>query len=169
MRHVKISLLLVLGASLLAACGAGRVSVVRERGSDVFNVTVELNEDDVAQLVAEALTASANPLLRDPVVDLQNGQIEVTGTHERRDGSGQVNGRITLTASVQDEHLVLQATDINIEGVDVSDERLAQFNNNLAERISGRAAQRMPNVTLTGVTITDNLLVLTLDATRDNN
>src|SRR5690606_29424572 len=114
MRHVKISLLLVLGSLLLAACGAGRVSVVRERGSDVFNITVELNEDDVAQLVAEALTASANPLLRDPVVDLQNGQIAVTGTHERRDGGGQVNGRITLTASVQDEHLVLQATDINI-------------------------------------------------------
>lgn len=169
MRHVKLGLLLAVGSLLLAACGAGRVSVVRERGSDVFNVTVELNEDDVAQLVAEALTASANPLLRDPVVDLQNGQIEVTGTHERRDGGGQVNGRIILTASVQDEHLVLQATDINIEGVDVSDERIAQFNSNLAERISGRAAQRMPNVTLTGVTITDNLLVLTLDATRSNN
>ena len=169
MRHVKLGLLLAVGSLLLAACGAGRVSVVRERGSDVFNVTVELNEDDVAQLVAEALTASANPLLRDPVVDLQNGQIEVTGTHEQWDGGGQVNGRIILTASVQDEHLVLQATDINIEGVDVSDERIAQFNSNLAERISGRAAQRMPNVTLTGVTVTDNLLVLTLDATRDDN
>lgn len=168
MRHVKLGLLLVVGCLLLAACGAGRVEIIRERGSDVFSVTVELNEDDMAQLVADALAASANPLLRDPVVDLQNGQIEVTGTHERRDGGGSVNGRILLTASVHDERLVLQATDINIEGVDVSDERLAQFNNNLAERISGRAAQRMPNITLTGVTISDNLLVLTLDATRNN-
>lgn len=168
MRHVKISMLLVLGSLLLAACGAGRVSIVRERGSDVFNVTVELNEDDVAQLVADALAASANPLLRDPVADLQNGQIEVTGTHERRDGGGQVNGRIILIPSVQDGHLVLTATEINIEGVDVSDERVAQFNNNLAERISGRAEQRDRNITLTNVTVSDNLLVLTLDATPRN-
>lgn len=168
MRYVKISLLLVLGSLLLAACGAGRVSVVRERGSDVFNITVELNEDDVAQLVADALAASANPLLRDPVVDLQNGQIEVTGTHERRDDGGEVNGRIILIPSVQDDHLVLTATEINIEGVDVSDERIAQFNENLAERISRWAEQRQRNFTLTGVTVSDNLLVLTLDATRNN-
>ncbi len=168
MRHVKLGLLLVVGSLLLAACGAGRVEIIRERGSDVFQVTVELNEGDVAQLVADALTASANPLLRDPVVDLQNGQIEVTGTHERRDGGGSVNGRILLTASVQDEHLVLQATEINLEGVDVSDARIAQFNNNLAERISGRAGQRLSNITLTGVSVSDNLLVLTLDATPRN-
>lgn len=168
MRHVKLSLLLVVGSLFLAACGAGRVEIIRERGSDVFQVTVELNEDDVAQLVADALTASANPLLRDPVVDLQNGQIEVTGTHERRDGGGSVNGRILLTASVQDEHLVLQATEINLEGMDVSDERIEQFNNNLAERISGQAGQRLSNITLTGVSVSDNLLILTLDATPRN-
>ncbi len=168
MRHVKLGLLLVLGSLLLAACGAGRVSVVRERGSDVFNVTVELNEDDVAQLVADSLAASANPLLRDPVVDLQNGKIEVTGTHERRDGGGVVNGRIGLTPAVQDGHLVLTATEITIEGVDVSDERIAQFNENLAERISHWAEQRQRSFTLTGVTVSDTLMVLTLDATRNN-
>ena len=168
MRLVKISLLLLVGSLLLAACGAGRVEIIRERGSDLFNITVELNEDDVTQLVADALAASANPLLRDPVVDLQNGQIEVTGTHERRDGGGQVNGRIILIPSVQDEHVVLAATEINIEGMDVSDERLEQFNNNLAERITGRAGQRTPNITLTGITVSDTLLVLTADATPRN-
>lgn len=168
MRHVKLGLLLAVGSLLLAACGAGRVEIIRERGSDVFNVTVELNEDDVAQLVADALTASANPLLRNPVVDLQNGQIEVTGTHERRDGGGQVNGRIILIPSVQNEHLVLEATEINLEGMDVSDERIEQFNSNLAGRISGRAGQRLSNITLTGVSVFDNLLVLTLDATPRN-
>jgi hypothetical protein len=168
MRLVKISLLLVLGSLLLAACGAGRVEIVRERGSDVFNITVELNEDDVAQLVEDALAASANPLLRNPMVNLQNGQIEVTGTHERRDGGGQVNGRLILVPSVQDKHLVLAATEITIEGVNVSDERVEQFNNNLAEHINGRAGQRMPNITLTGVTVSNNLLVLTFDTTPRN-
>ena len=167
MRQLKIGLLLVIGSLLLVACGAGRVEIVRERGSEVFNVTVELNEDDVAQLVEEALAASGNPLLRNPVVDLQDGQIEVTGEHERRDGSGVVDGRIVLTPSVQNDTLMLEATEISIEGVDLSDERIAQFNENLAERISGRA-DRAPNVTLTAVSVTDNLLTLTLDATRSN-
>ena len=69
---------------------------------------------------------------------------------------------------MQDDHLLLTATEINIEGVDVSDERVAQFNSNLAERISGRAEQRDRNITLTGVTVSDNLMVLTLEATRNN-
>lgn len=167
MRQLKIGLFLVVGSLLLAACGAGQVEIVRERGSDVFNITVELNEDDVAQLVEEALAANGNPLLRNPVVDLQNGQIEVTGQHERRDGSGLVNGRILLIPSVQDNALMLEATEITLEGVEMSDERIAQFNENLAERISGRA-DRTPNVTLTTVTVTDNLLTLTLDAIRNN-
>ena len=167
MRQVKIGLFLVVGSLLLAACGAGQVEIVRERGSDVFNITVELNEDDVAQLVEEALAANGNPLLRNPVVDLQNGLIEVTGQHERRDGSGLVNGRILLIPSVQDNALMLEATEITLEGVEMSDERIAQFNENLAERISGRA-DRTPNVTLTTVTVTDNLLTLTLDAIRNN-
>ena len=167
MRQLKIGLLLVIGSLLLAACGAGRVEIVRERGSDVFNITVELNEADVAQLVEEALAASGNPLLRSPVVALQSGQIEVTGQHDRRDGGGVVNGRILLTPSVQNETLMLAATEISIEGMDLSDERIAQFNENLAERISGRA-DRTPNVTLTAVSVTNNLLTLTLDATRNN-
>ena len=73
MRQLKIGLFLVVGSLLLAACGAGQVEIVRERGSDVFNITVELNEDDVAQLVEEALAANGNPLLRNPVVDYGHG------------------------------------------------------------------------------------------------
>ena len=168
MKKMIMVLLLAAGSLFLVACGAGRVEIVRDRGSDVFNITVELNEADVAQLVEEALSAGANPLLRDPVVDLQNGQIEVTGTHQKRDGSGEVNGRILLIPSVQDNHLVLEATEISIEGVDISDERIEQFNNNLAERISGRAAQRSHNISLTQVSVTDDLLVLTLEATPRN-
>lgn len=168
MKHIKLAALLVLGSLLLGACGAGRVSIVRERGSDVADVTVELNEADVAQLVDEALQTGGNPLLRNPVVDLQDGQIEVTGTHDRRDGSGQVNGRIVIIPSVQNGNLLLEATEINIEGVALSDEQIERFNNNLAERISRRAEQRTRNLNLTGVSATNDLLTLTLEVTPRN-
>ena len=160
--------LLVAGSLFLVACGAGRVGIVRERGSDVFNVTVELNEADIAQLVEEALLAGTNPLLRDPVVDLQNGQIDVTGTHQRRDGSGEVNGRIVLVPSVQNGQLVIEAAEINIEGMDISDDRVEQFNNNLAERMARHTEQRNRTITMTNVSVTDELLRLMFDATPRN-
>ncbi|MBE2201553.1 MAG: hypothetical protein IAE79_23275 [Anaerolinea sp.] len=168
MRKVMVVLTMVLGGLLLTACGAGRLEIVRERGSDTFNVTMELNEGDVAQLVESALLAGTNPLLRDPVVDLQDGQIEVTGTHERRDGGGQVNGRLLIIPSVQDGLLVVEVAEMEIEGVAVSDERIEQFNDNLTDRITRRLEQRNRDITITGVSVTDDLLVLTLNVTRRN-
>lgn len=168
MRKLIIILLLVSSSLPLAACGAGRVEIVRERGSDVFNVTVELNEADIAQLIEEALLAGANPLLRDPVVDLQNGQIEVVGTHQQRNGDGEVTGRMTIVPSIQDGILVVEVVDFSIEGVDVSDARIEQFNSSLAQRITRRTEQRNRDITMTGVDVTENLLVLTFDASRRN-
>ena len=164
MHKLKMVLLLVLSGLLLTACSTGRVEIVRERGSDVFNVTVELNEADIAQLVEEALLAGANPLLRDPVVDLQNGQIEVTGMHEKRDGSGEVDGRLVIVPSVQNGQLVVEAVEIDIEGLAVSDDRIEQFNNNLAQRMARHIEQRNRDITMTGVSVTDDLLVLAFDA-----
>ncbi|MCB8965815.1 MAG: hypothetical protein H6660_02885 [Ardenticatenaceae bacterium] len=164
----KLWMVFVLGSLLLTACGAGRVQIARERGSDVFNVTVELNEDDIAQLVEGALAASANPLLRDPEVDLLDGQIEVTGVHERRDGGGDVNGRMVIVPSVQDGLLVVEVVELSIDGVDVSDTRIEQFNNNLEQRIGNRLEQRNRQISVTGVTVTDDLLILTFDASRSN-
>lgn len=165
MRKMMMVIVLVLGSLPLVACGAGRVEIVRERGSDVFNVTVELNEDDMAQLVETALS-NRNPLLRDPVVDLQDGQVVVAGTHERRDGNGEVDGRIVIAPTVQDGHLVLTVTEISIDGVDVDDARIQQFNDNLAERIERRLDNRTRELTMTAVSVTDDLLVLMFDAER---
>ncbi len=165
--YKKLTILfLVVGSLFLTACGAGRVEIVRDRGSDVFNVTLELNEEDVAQLVTQALEASGNPLLRDPEVDLQDGQIEVTGTHQRRDGGGEVNGRIVIAPSVQNGGLVIEVLEIDIEGLTLSDARIQQFNDNLARRINNRLEQRNREITLTGVEVTDNLMVITFDASR---
>ena len=168
MQKLMLIGLLLTGSLFLTACGAGRVEIVRERGSEVFNVTVELNEADIAHVVEDALRAGTNPLLRDPVVALQNGQIEVTGTHERRDGSGTVAGSMILVPSVENGRLRIEVTEINIEGVDVSDARIDQFNNNLAERLGHRAEQRDRDITMTSVSVTEDLLVLTLDATPRN-
>ena len=60
---------LVLVVVLLAACGRADVNVQRNPEGGV-TVTVSMTEQDVNAVVGEAL-AEANPLLREPVVDLQ--------------------------------------------------------------------------------------------------
>lgn len=168
MRHWLLVLGFILLSLPLVGCGAGRVEIVRDRGSDMFNVMVELNEDEMAQLVAQALSAGANPLLRDPVADFQDGQIEVTGTHQRRDGGGNISGRIVIVPSVQDSVLAIEVTEVDIEGVSVSDERIAQFNERLAARLGSRLDQRPRDITMTGVTVTDTVLTLTFNVSRVN-
>ncbi len=162
-------LLLAMGSVVLVGCGVGQVEISRDRGSDVFNVTVELNEDDIAQLVEQALAASGNPLLRNPQVDLQEGQIEITGSHERRDGEGEVNGRIVIVPSIQDGVLIIEVVEVDIEGVPVSDDRIEQFNQNLTQRIQRRLERRNHDITMTGVDVADNLMTITFDASRRNN
>jgi len=145
----------------LAACNRDNVDVQRN-GDGTATVTVTVQEAEVNTMITTALTQMDNPLLRDPSVDLQNGRIVVTGQHERRDGGGTVEGTITLSVSVVNGTLQVQATDINIEGFDVSDERVAQFNGNLAEALAGRARQDNPRATLQSVTITDTTLSMAI-------
>ena len=165
MRKLMLVLVLAVSSLALSACGAGRVEIVRERGSDVFNVTVELNEADMAELVAQ-VQSNRDPFLQDVVVDLQAGQIEIAGTIEPENGGGAVNGRIVVVPSVQDGLLVFEVIEVDFEGIDVPQEHIDQFNANLAERIQNRLENRQREITMTGVTVTDDLLVLTFDAER---
>src|SRR3990172_5965871 len=87
---MKLRMLCVLLATLaLAACNRGTVEV-QGNGDGTATVTVTVTEAEIDAAIADALDVS-NPLLRDPVVDLQPGQIVVSGEHDRRDGGGGVS------------------------------------------------------------------------------
>ncbi len=135
----KIGILLMALAGILAACG-GNVSIQRD-GAGGAEITITLSESDINTVINTALAQMENPLLRNPSVDLQAGQIIINGEHDRRDGGGRVNGSITLTVQVRDGALDIQATAINIDGLTANDERLAQFN----ERFAANLTQRLNN------------------------
>lgn len=166
MRNLLIMISLIVSGLALTACGAGRVEITRERGSDVFQIMAELNEADIAGLVEQALDNRNDPLLKDPVVDLQAGQIVVTGTAERRDGGGEVDGRLVIVPSVVDGQLAIEITEVDIDGTDLNDDRIERFNNNLSDRLARRAEQRNRQINFTSVSVTDDLLTLSLEATR---
>jgi hypothetical protein len=159
----RLFLLLMLLFSL-AACNRDMSIDVNPDGS--ATISISLTEAEVNTFVQNALNASNNPLLRNPSVDLQNGQIVISGEHERRDGGGTVAGTITLSATVVNGQLQVQITDVNIEGWDAGDERIQQFNDALEERLGGRARQNNGNATLESVTISNDSLSIQIRVRR---
>jgi hypothetical protein len=110
--------------------------------------------------VQTALANAANPLLRNPSVDLQNGQIVITGEHERRNAAGRVSGTVTLRPVVANGTLSIQVISASIEGFELSDERITQFNGALATALTGRARQENPRAILDQVTVTADTMTI---------
>jgi regulator of protease activity HflC (stomatin/prohibitin superfamily) len=152
----RVFLFLVAVVSL-AACQFGSVSV--ERNADgTADVTVSLTESEANTMIQAALEQSANPLLRNPSVDLQSGQLVISGEHDRKDGGGRVSGTASVTLAVVNGEIQAQVTSATFEGWDVSDARIAEFNQQLAAQLGGRARRDNARATLSSITISDNAL-----------
>lgn len=163
MRTLFLLLLLIVG---LAACNRDNVTDV-ERGADGgVDITVKLTEQEVNDSVTTALAAAANPLLRNPSVDLQAGQIVVNGEHERRDGSGVITGSVTITVTVQDGLLLPQISKADIEGFDLTDARVAEFNQRLQTDFNRRANRDNQQLTFKSVTISNSDLEIVFNIKR---
>ena len=161
--RVLMLCMLVLG---LAACNRGNVSDVQRDPNGGVDATVSLTEQEVNDTVAEALSKQANPLLRNPKIDLQAGQLVINGEHERRDGKGTVSGSVTMTVTLQNGSLLAQITKADIEGFDASDPRIAEFNQKLADAFNRRANRDNKQITFTAITITDTNLTFTINIKR---
>lgn len=162
MKFWTLGLIMFAALSLVGCRGQFNVERNPEGGADV---TITLAESDINAAITEALNERENPLLRDPQVDLQPGQIVINGTHDRRDGSGSVSGSLTATVTIQDGALLAQVTQADIEGVDLSDERIARFNERLAENFNRRAS-RNDGLTMQSVTITDGDIEIKFNVRR---
>ncbi|MEO8610290.1 MAG: LmeA family phospholipid-binding protein [Chloroflexota bacterium] len=151
-----LALLCIVG---LAACNRGEVTDVQRDPSGGLDITAQLTETDISAAIADAL-AIQNPLLRDPKVDLQPGQIVITGTHDKRDGTGTVSGTMTVTLSVDNGAILPQVTQIDIEGIKPSDEQVTNMNQRIAERVTQRADKQGRQITVKSVDVTDTAVVV---------
>jgi hypothetical protein len=157
-------LIALLVALALTGCRRGELTSIERNPEGGVTVTARLTESDVNAAVAEALEQTGNPLLRNPQVDLQNGVIVVSGEHERRTGEGTVSGSINVTLTVQNSTLLAQVSNLNIEGVEVSDERLTTFNQRLVNGFTARANRENRQIMVDAVTITDDAIEITITA-----
>ena len=164
---ILASFLLIL--LVLAACNRGRVEDVERNPNGGVDITASITEAEVAGWMGDVLTVSGNPLLRDPQVDLQSGQIVVTGEHERRDGSGQrVNGSLIFSLSVVDGALLAQVTDVQIEGITFDDPAITTINQQLVSRLQRRADPDSRAINFVSVSITDDEVRTTINARRND-
>lgn len=159
-------LLFILMALGVGGCRKGKVESIERNPAGGFDVTVSFAETDINDAIAEALAANGNPLLRDPHIDLQNGQILVTGEHDKRDGSGRISGDLTVVLSVQNGVLAAQIVDVNIEGVTMTDERIADFNQRLADKLTRRANRENRQISMLSVETSDERVVVKFNAKR---
>jgi hypothetical protein len=161
---LKRALLLAL-MLVLAGCQFGNINV-RPNGDGTASVTISMSESDVNGLIQAALARTSNPLLRDPRVDLQPGQIVINGTHDRRDGGGSVSGSINVALTVSGGKVQAQITAANIEGVPLSDGRIAELNQQLAQHFTDRVNRDNRNAQVTSINITDSTLDIGLTVSR---
>lgn len=163
---IRVFMLLSLLIVVLVACNRGNVSDVQRDPNGGVDATVTLTEQEVNDAVVEALSKQGNPLLRNPKIDLQPGQLVINGEHERRDGKGTVSGSVTVTITVQNGSLLPQITKADVEGWDANDSRIAEFNQKLTDAFNRRANRDNKQITFTAITITDTNLTFTVNVKR---
>ena len=161
--RVLMLCMVVLG---LAACNRGNINDVQRDPNGGVDITVSLTEQEVNDAVVEALSKQGNPLLRNPKVDLQPGQLVINGEHERRDGQGTVSGNIIITIAVQDATILPQISKANVEGWDASDSRIAEFNQRLTDVFNRRANRDNNQITFKSITISDTDLTFIVNIKR---
>ncbi|MBC8171397.1 MAG: hypothetical protein H7X77_06980 [Anaerolineae bacterium] len=162
----RLLVLVLLFPLLLVACNRAEVTDVQRSADGGIDATVTFTEDDLNTAIQEALAAGENPLLRNPQVDLQPGQIVINGEHDQRDGSGTVSGTLTVAVTIEEGQLKTTVTAATIESVPLSDTRVTQFNERLAEAFARRAARDRGVITVKAVTITDTTFEVVVNAQR---
>ncbi len=159
-----ITLLLI----VLTGCNRDNIGVQRNSAGGI-DVTIRLNEAEANTIIQNALNQSPNPLLRNLSVDLQNGQIFISGEHDRRDGQGRVSGNMTIQLNVLNGVVNTQVLALNIEGFNANNETLSQLNSQLQQAFQNRALRDNPAVSIQSVSTTDNAIEIVLRLQGQNN
>jgi len=164
---LRITFLVVLAVSLVA-CNRDNFSAQRNADGGL-DITVTATEAEVNTMLANAL-AQGQGNVRNATIDLQAGQIVISGEVEQTEGSGNYTpATITVGISVVNNQLSAQVTSVNVAGWSADDARITQINQRIETALQGRAQRDNPNVTLTSITITDTNLTFELTAQRAEN
>ncbi len=149
----------LLGLILLTtmACAFGGMTI----GANSATIDLTLNEDQVNQLLTKAALThedQTKDLLETTTsVEMLDGFIRVHGTATNTDGA-EVEGSYDVSVGVKDDILLVKIIDVNIPGVDMTDPRIVDANQKLAEELTKSVTQSNGEVLYKEASVQDGVL-----------
>jgi hypothetical protein len=158
---VMVFFMLVLAA---LACNAG--ADVNVSVDDQYSyLTVSLTEQQVQDVLAGALANAGRVRVENPHVDLQAGQIVVSGEAIGQDGR-RYPGNMTLQAGAANGALQISIVAVNFNGFTADPDTINRWNADIAAGLGRAAAQSASEVS--EVAVTDSALSITWRTPRRN-
>ncbi len=150
--------LLVL-ALLTSACKAD----ISRNDNGSFTVETTISQQELQEVISASI---ADPLVTNVTASLQSGYVLVTGDRQRlNDASKTDTLSFRLDLSVSNGQLAASVTDAQIDGVPIDQDRVDNWNQTIANRISNFGG-RNENATLQSVDVTPEQVSMTWNVTR---
>ncbi|MBI3153324.1 MAG: hypothetical protein HYZ21_14405 [Chloroflexi bacterium] len=150
--------LLVL-ALLTSACKAD----ISRNDNGSFTVETTISQQELQEVISASI---ADPLVTNVTASLQSGYVFVTGDRQRlNDASKTDTLSFRLDLSVSNGQLAASVTDAQIDGVPIDQDRVDNWNQTIANRISNFGG-RNENATLQSVNVTPEMVSMTWNVTR---
>ncbi len=159
-RHLAI--ILALAAIVLSTLACSFSTVNFEKGS--ARVTVSLHESEINTLLEHSTNDIKDKdedfLLNEVTsVELHEGYIRAFGPYNKTDGS-QATGSYDATVKAVNGELEVVITNVDIDGVTLSDARVERLNKRIADELSRSARESKDDVRFESVEITDSALTV---------
>jgi hypothetical protein len=149
----RILLLLIAVLMLTSACKA---NISR---NDDGSVTAEtsITQQELQEVISSSI---ADPLIQQLNVSLQAGYISVSGTRQRLNDPSKIDKiSFRVDLSVSNGQLIASVSDAQIDGIAIEQNRVDNWNQTIANRISNFGGTR--NATLQSVSITPQIVTMT--------
>ena len=154
MKTYKLLTLMAAATLILGACKADFSR--NDDGSLTMETTV--TQEQIQETISSAI---ADPLIQDLTASLQNGYVSVTGTRQRLNDPGKTDTMsLRLDLGVSNGQLTASISDAQIDGVDIEQNRVDNWNQTIANRLSNFGG-RSENATLQSVAITPEQVTMT--------
>ena len=154
MKTYKLLTLMAAATLILGACKADFSR--NDDGSLIMETTV--TQEQIQETISSAI---ADPLMQDLTASLQNGYVSVSGTRQRLNDPGKTDTMsLRLDLGVSNGQLTASISDAQIDGVDIEQNRVDNWNQTIANRLSNFGG-RSENATLQSVAITPEQVTMT--------
>ena len=159
MKTYKLLTLMAAATLILGACKADFSR--NDDGSLTMETTV--TQEQIQETISSAI---ADPLIQDLTASLQNGYVSVSGTRQRLNDPGKTDTMsLRLDLGVSNGQLTASISDAQIDGVDIEQNRVDNWNQTIANRLSNFGG-RSENATLQSVSVTPESVTMTWNVVR---